>query len=70
MSSEKPFLDRIGNQNKLTGKYAPTAGGRAEADLEKGEAVPHKPAAVQRGINSDFSDGGGDVEAWLIVLGG
>ena len=68
-SAERHSLERIGSQNRSTeANIFPEPEVEAEADLEKGGAVP-KPATAPGGINpADFPDGG--LEACLVVLGG
>jgi MFS family permease len=68
-SSDGHPLERLGSQNKSTeANIFPEREAEAEADLEKGGAIPPKPV-VGGGINpADFPDGG--IEAWLVVLGG
>jgi MFS family permease len=69
VSTDGRPLERLGSQIKSTeANIFPEREAQAEADLEKGGAIP-KSAPVQGGINpADFPDGG--LEAWLVVLGG
>lgn len=68
-NSDEPALEKLGSQNKETeANIFPEGTAEAEADLEKGGAIP-KAAPVAGGVNpADFPDGG--LEAWLVVAGG
>ena len=68
-SSSRHSLERLGSQNKSTeANIFPEGEAEAEADLERGGAIP-KSTPTAGGINpADFPDGG--IEAWLVVLGG
>lgn len=68
-NSDEPPLEKLGSQNKETeANIFPEGTAEAEADLERGGAIP-KSVPVPGGVNpADFPDGG--LEAWLVVAGG